>query len=194
MTSSGLTAGAESTTSVRMDAETESLVKILDDQEKIRASRVPGVRTVLVILSSRGMVYDVEALRTKILISYPDSAVFFRTTRGDEMGAPAPSQVDLVIDFTGPGQRQNPFIAMKLRKTAPVVIGRNAGLFRKRVYDRVFDEKAPGVALPKDLLQKERYVQRKVLEMAGVPLAQQGDALKDQSKSIALTLPPFQRL
>jgi len=177
-----------------VDRESEALIQLLDHQEKIRSFRVPGVRTVLVVLSSRGIVYDVESLRTKILISYPDAAVFFRNTRGDAMGAPAPSQVDLLIDLTGPGQRQGLLMAHGLRKMARVAVGRNAGLFRKRIYDRVFDEKSNPPGLPKDLLQKERYVQRQVLELAGIPLAQQGDPLQDLGRSIALNLPPMQRM
>ncbi len=178
------------------DSETQALLTLLlEEQEKVRAKRVPNVRTVLVVLSSRAMVYDVEALRQKVVLAYPGAAVFFRTTKGRPVGATCPPHVDLLIDLTGPRQRQNWFYALGLRRMARVAVGRNAGLFRKRVYDpdRIFDEKSPAIAkqLPEDLLARERFVQRQVLALAGVPLAQHGDATPDLGKSIALALPPL---
>lgn len=157
---------------------------------------IPGVRTVLVVLSARGMVYDTHALRHEVRQSYPDATVFFCTTQGSPVGAQAPSFVDLLIDLTGPGQKQSLFYARKLRRRARVVVGRNAGLFRKRIYDRVFDEKAkPAVAqLPVDSLNRERVVQKEVLGLAGVSLAVTGETHPDLGKSIALRLPPMLKL
>jgi hypothetical protein len=140
------------------------------------------------------MVLDIEAIRQKVLLTYPDSAVFFLTTRGRPMGAEVPDAVDLLIDFTGPRQRQGWFFAKGVRRKARVAVGRNAGLFRSRIYDRVFDEKVKGVTLPHDLLARERMVQRKVLELAGVAVAQQGEALADRGKTIALDLPPMRHI
>lgn len=177
-----------------LDAESEALISILAEQERVRQNRVAGVRTVLVVLSAKGVVLDVEALRQKILMAYPDAAVFFRTTAGSPVGVSAPDRVDLLIDLTGPGQRQNPFYARKLRRLSRITVGRNAGLFRKRIYDRVFDEKARAAELPADLLHRERVIQRAVLELAGISSAPMGDALTDRSKSIALELPSMQRL
>jgi hypothetical protein len=176
------------------DAESEAFLSLLAEQERVRSNRVPGVRTVLVMLSARGMVYDTEALRQKILLSYPDAAVFFRTTQAKPVGAAAPQQVDLLIDFTGPGQRQGLLYAKKLRRMARVTVGRNAGLFRKRIFDRVFDEKSPQTQLPDDLLERERLVQKQVLGLAGVALAQSGDTPPDRSQTIALELPSMTRI
>jgi hypothetical protein len=177
-----------------LDRESESFLALLADQERVRANRVAGVRTVLVILSAAGMVFDTEALRQKILLTYPDAAVFFRTTRGKPVGAAAPQQIDLLIDFTGPRSRQGLLFAKKLRRMARMAVGRNAGLFRSRIYDRVFDERAKAAELPSDLLERERVVQRQVLALAGVALAQQGDAQPDRGLTIALELPPLGRI
>jgi hypothetical protein len=177
-----------------LDLESQSLLKLMAEQERVRANKVPGVRTVLVVISAKGMVYDVESLRQKILLSYADAAVFFMTTLGKPVGAAAPQHVDLLVDFTGPGQRQGLFYAKKLRRMARVAVGRNAGLFRKRIYDRVYDEKEKSGSLPAEILQRERVVQREVLSLAGVAFVQAGDTPPDRGKSIALELPPMARL
>lgn len=175
------------------DTQSEGFLELLEEQERIRASLVPGVRTVLVVLSCRGMVFDRESLRQKILLTYPSAAVFFHTTLWKPVGMAAPQTVDLVIDLTGPGERQAFLLPKKLRRMARVVIGRNAGLFRRRVYDRVFDEKSAASRLPADLLARERIVQKEVLALAGVAFVQKGDALADLGKTIALELPPLSR-
>jgi hypothetical protein len=176
-----------------LDRESEALIRLLDAQERVRANRVPKVETVLVVLSSRGMVYDQKALTEMIQLSYPGAAVFFRTTQGQPIGIDAPEEVSLLIDFTGPGQKQGWFYAKKLHSGARFRVGRNALLFRKSLYDRVYDEKANAAALPPDLLARERFVQRKVLELAGVAFAQHGEVLPDHSKEIATRLPSLQR-
>ncbi len=179
---------------VSSDAETQAYLAQIASQERIRANKVAGVRTVLVVLSAAGMVFDIEALRQKILLTYPDAAIFFQTTDGKAIGATVPQQVDLLIDFTGPGQRQGLFHARKLRGMARIAVGRNAGLFRKKIYDRVFDEKAQKASNPDQPLKGERVIQRAVLELAGIALVQAGDSLPDRGKTIALELPPFARL
>jgi hypothetical protein len=178
----------------QLDRESEALLALLSEQERIRSNKVAGVRTVLVVLSARGMVFDSHALRQKILHTYKDAAVFFQTTDGQAAGAAAPKQVDLLIDFTGPGSRQGLFAARKYRAASRVAVGRNSGLFRKKIYDRVFDEKEKARSLAKDVLERERQVQKEVLAMAGVPLSQTADAMADQSDSIALGLPSMKRL
>jgi hypothetical protein len=75
-----------------------------------------------------------------------------------------------------------------------VAVGRNAGLFRRRIYDKVFDEKAQMAKLPRDVLDRERHVQREVLALAGVALKQAGDTLPDRGQTIALGLPPLMKL
>ena len=176
-----------------LDRESEALIRLLDAQGGIRVNRIAAVETVLVVLSSRGMVYDQKALTEMIQLSYPGAAVFFRTTQGKPMGIDAPDQVSLLIDLTGPGQRQGWFYAKKLHSISRFRVGRNAGLFRKSLYDRIFDEKAEAEKLPRDLLARERFVQRKVLELAGVALAQHGEVLSDQGKEIATRLPSLQK-
>lgn len=164
------------------------------EQEKTKGNRVPGVRTVLVVLSSAGLVFDVEALRQKVLLSYPDAAVFFLTTLGKPIGLPAPGHLDLLIDFTGPRQRQGLFFAKKLRRAARVTVGRNAGLFRKKIYDRIYDEKAKAATLSPEVLDRERQVQKEVLALAGVAFVPAGDALPDRGKLTPMDLPPYAKL
>ncbi|MGZ3689488.1 MAG: hypothetical protein ACXWP5_01890 [Bdellovibrionota bacterium] len=177
-----------------VDQESEGFFRQMGGQEKVIDHRVPGVRLVLVVLSAKAMVFDMDSLRQKIVIAYPDAAVFFQTTMGKPIGPLAPKHVDLLIDLTGPGTRQGLFAARRLRKLARVTVGRNAGLFRKKIYDRVFDESAEGGNLPTDVLESEREVQKRVLALAGVFFTQQGDPGADRGKSIALELPAMQRL
>lgn len=182
------------TTHEPLDSQSESFLNLLAEEERIRSNRLSGVRTVLVVLSSRAMVLDREALRQKILMSYPEAAVFFYTTSGDPIGVTPPNKVDLLIDLTGPGQRQGLFFARKLKSSSKTSVGRNAGLFRKRLYTRIYDEKAQKDKLPADLLQRERQAQREVLALAGVTVAQRGELPPDRGKTIALELPSLQRL
>lgn len=176
------------------DPESTHFLKLLAEQEKVRDAKLAGIKTVLVVLSSRGMVFDRESLRQKVLLTYPDATVFFKNTMGLDMGAKCPSTVDLLLDLTGPGQKQGWFYARKLRGIARVAIGRNAGIFRARIYDRIFDEKRANLGLtvlPLDILDRERFVQKQVLALAGVVLSQYGDTPRDKSYEIASTLPPM---
>lgn len=174
------------------DMDSRYYLDSLKARELTKANRVPGVQKVLVVLSSAGMVYDAEAIRHKILLFYPESAVFFRATSGRPLGIESPKQVDLIIDLTGPRQRSPLFYASKLRRMGRFVVGRNAGFLRKRIYDRIFDEKSKS-DLPGDLLERERVVQREVLALAGVAMIPVGLATPDRSKEIALELPPLAR-
>jgi hypothetical protein len=176
------------------DPESNLFLSRMAEQEKTKGNRVPGVRTVLIVLSSAGMVFDVEALRQKVLLSYPDAAVFFLTTLGKPIGAAPPAHVDLLIDFTGPRQRQGLLLAKKLRRSARVTVGRNAGLFRKKIYDRVFDEKARASELPREVLTRERQVQKEVLALAGVAFVPAGDTPPDRGKLTPMELPPYGKL
>jgi hypothetical protein len=177
-----------------LDPESKAFFERMAEYQKVRANKVNGVKTVLIVISARGMVFDIESLRQKVILSYPEAAVFFRTTLGKPIGALAPERVDLLIDFTGPGQRQGLFYARKLRKTARFAVGRNAGLFRKKLFDRVFDEKAQAASLPVDMLKRERLVQRHILELAGVAFVPMGDVPPDRGKVTPLELPPLARV
>jgi hypothetical protein len=163
-------------------------------QSEIQANRFEGIKFVVVVMSAKGMVFDLGALRQKVMLAYPEAGVFFLNTMGKPIGAAAPEKVDLMIDFTGPGQRQGLFVARKFRRLARFVIGRNAGLFRKKIYNRIFDEKENAASLPSEQLQRERFVQKKVLNLAGVDMVQSGETPPDRGKSIALELPGMQRL
>jgi hypothetical protein len=163
------------------------------EQENILARRLADVKFILLVLSARGMVFDLEALRQKIRLSYPDAALFFQNTMGKAIGLEPPHKVDLLIDFTGPGQRQSWLYARKLRRRARVAVGRNAGLFRKRIYDRVFDEILNDAQVPQEMLQRERFVQKKVLNLAGIAIFQTGETPPDRGKTIALELPGMSR-
>jgi hypothetical protein len=176
------------------DPESQYFLVRMAEQEQCRTNRVPGVRSVLVVLSAAGMVYDSESLRQKILLSYPDSKVYFMTTQGKAFEGAVPSSVDLLIDLTGPGQRQGWFFCRKLRRMARVAVGRNAGLFRKKIYDRVYDEKALASDLPKELLAREREVQRAIFALAGVAFIPMGDTPMDRGKITPMELPPFAKL
>lgn len=175
----------------QIDSQSEALLKLLEEQEQIRKNRLQGIRTILVVLSSRGMVFDTESMKKQILLSYPDATVFFRNTRGKPIGLETPHKVDLLIDFTGPGQRQWIFLPRTFRSMSKTAVGRNCGFFRGG-YDRVFDEKKSDT--PGDLLARERYVQKKVLALAGITIAQKGETPPDRGQSIALELPPMAKL
>ncbi len=167
----------------------------LEERSSLKQNQVDGVRKVLVILPTFGLAYDPESIRQKVILTYPKEQVFFRSTSGKPFGVPSPEEgdsIDLLIDFTGPGQRQKLFYARRLRRIARVAVGRNAGLFRCRIYDRIVDEKKMRSSLPADLLDRERMVQRQVLALAGVAMMPQGDLTQDRGKIIALDLPPLQ--
>ena len=178
---------------MQLEKDSKSYLAQLDDREKTKVNRIPGVQKVLIILSSTGLVFDSESLRQSVLLAYPEAAVFFRTTSGKALGVEAPKQVDLLIDLTGPGQRSPFFYAYSLKKMSRFSVGRNAGLFRARIYDRVFDEKPLLPKLPKIVLNRERIVQREVLALAGIATVPMGHATLDRGKEIALDLPPLSR-
>ena len=177
-----------------MDSESMISLNQMADQGSILANRFPNVKSILVILSSRGMVFDREALVQKLHAAYPSATVFFQTTALKPVGVDCPHKVDLLIDFTGPGQRQGWLAARGLRRKSRYAVGRNAGLFRKHLYHRVFDEKAQAASIPTEILQRERLVQREVLALSGVPFAPVSEALEDLSRSIALELPSMKNL
>lgn len=155
---------------MNQDPETIRSLSKLESLKGLSQNRITGVKTVLVVLSAYGMLSDVEAIRRNILFAYPDATVFFRATSGKSVGPESFKAIDLLIDLTGPGQRQPWFYSKKLRKIARFAVGRNAGLFRKKIYDRIFNEKDLSLNLPRDFLDRERAVQKKIFELAGVPL------------------------
>jgi hypothetical protein len=156
-------------------------------------SSIQNVKTVLVVLSSKALAFDMPALRNLITHAYPGSAVFFISTSGDPVGVEGPHRVDLVIDMTPPAAHQSPFFALKMRGRGKTVIGRETGsFFRRWKYDRIFNEKSETNA-PVDYLERERWAQRMVLELAGVPVIRQGGVTQDRSKEIALELPPMRQ-
>lgn len=166
----------------------------LAERERLASQVFPDVKTILVVLSSRAVTNDWAALKQKIHFVYPQAEVYFRTTSGQPFKSPpAPSKVDLLIDFTGPGMRQGWFYALSLRGSAKYAVGRNAGLFRKGRYDRIFDEKDPKTPVSKDVLERERVAQKRVLELAGIPSISIADAVEDRGKEIALELPPLMK-
>ena len=151
-----------------------------------------NVHSVLVVLGSKSQAFDQSALRNLITHAYPGAAVFFISTSGDAVGTEGPHRVDLVIDFTQAGARQSKFFAFSMKKRATYTVGRNAGwFFRRKYFDRVYDD-ASDREMPKDYLEQERWAQRKVLELAGVPVVMQGGVTPDRGKEIALDLPPMQ--
>jgi len=147
-----------------------------------------GIKNVLVVFSSRAQAFDEASLMSLIQHAYPGAKVSFVSTSGQVIGKKSSSRVDLVIDFTQPGARQSLLFAFKMRKKARFAIGRKAGIyFRSKLYDRVYDDKNDSTK-PKDYLDGECWAQRKVLELAGVPVIRQGGVTPDRSKDIALEL------
>jgi hypothetical protein len=177
-----------------VDHETQSSLGAISESNQLKNARVPGVKSVLVVLSTRAMPFDVESLRHKIHIAYPDAVAYFMNTSGAPIGTILQTGADLIIDFTGPGTRGGWFLARRLRKIGRVISGRNAGPFRKRIYDRVFDETQSSEFLPSDLLERERMIQRQVLAMVGIPSLPLGDPGEDLSRSLATLLPPYKKL
>ncbi|MBU6152859.1 MAG: hypothetical protein KGP28_01030 [Bdellovibrionales bacterium] len=151
-----------------------------------------GVKTVLVVISSKAMAFDQGGLRNLITHAYPGAVVFFVSVSGDPVGVAAPTKVDLVIDFTEPGARQSKWFAPSMRRTGKFVVGRKSGWFyRKSKYDRIYDS-ATDANLPKDYLESEAWAQKRVLELSGVPVVRHGGVTQDLSKEIASMLPPIQ--
>ncbi|MEK7692093.1 MAG: hypothetical protein AAB425_13850 [Bdellovibrionota bacterium] len=159
-------------------------------KEQVAASKFENVRTVLVVISSAGMVLDRESVRHKILATYSGAAVFFMTGSGGRLGPSAPKSVDLVIDLSAPGFRHKWFLALRLNSMARFTVGRDAGLFRARVYDRIYRE---GKRLT-DVLVWERKVQREVFALAGIAFTPTSDVPADRAHEIALSLPPMARI
>ena len=56
---------------------------------------VKDVRTILVVMSSFAVAFDRESIIQKLLLVYPDCAIFFKTTSGKTIGSPCPEKVDL---------------------------------------------------------------------------------------------------
>ncbi len=176
-----------------MDHDSELSLQRLSYEANILKNRMSNVKTVLVVLSARALAFDRESLRSKIVNAYPGAKIFFVSTQAKAMGEEAPEQIDLVIDFTGPGQRHKWFFARSLRSRAKYLIGRNAGFFRAFSYDQIFDESKED-NVPKDPVHRERFVQTAILERVGVPVAQRGALLEDISHDIALELPRLKKV
>ena len=168
------------------DPESVSTLQSLLAEEAIRKNRVKGVRTVLVVLSGRSVVYDDASLRQKIQLTYPDAKIYFMTTDAFPLGEklPASAKIDLLIDFTGPGHKHKWLWSRSLRSRARVCVGRPAGFFREFIYDRVYPE-SKRTDLPRDVIERERIVQKEVLALAGVPLSHQGAVGTDLGRVIA---------
>lgn len=174
------------------DSESSSSLRQLQAEEAIRKQRVDHVRNVLVILSGRSVIYDDASLRQKILLSYPGAKIYFMTSEAYSFGEKLPKslKIDLLIDFTGPGDRRKWLWARRLRSRARVCVGRPAGFFREHIYDRLTTE-GKRKDLPRDVLERERICQREVLELAGIPVSTKGNTGPDQGRTIATRLPPL---
>ncbi len=165
--------------------ETSKVFKELESITLLNDRRFTGVKTILVVLSSRSQTIDNESLRHHITLAYPEAAVFYTSVSGIPVGVDSPQAVDLVIDFTPPGARQHWGFARKMRKASRYCVGRDAGLFyRRNFYDRVYkDLRTDSI---KDFHERERTAQRQVLELAGVAITKQSGVGPDLGKTIAL--------
>jgi len=176
------------------ESSSEFYLQLLQEQEKIKKNRIAGVKTVLVVLSYKGMAYDRDALKQKIHLSYPESTVFFCTTNQKPLGPTYPEVVDLVIDFTPGGSWRNLFAPRKFKHMAKSIIGRDGGLFRARIYDRVFNESNDPVVKSLQGLHREKEVQKRVLELAGVAMIPVGDTPRTVERELPLKLPSMKNL
>ena len=179
------------------DALSEESLAHMIRPERVKKNFIPNVQTVLVVYSSKGTAFDQTALVQQIGRAYRGAQVFVCATSGCPLGPVAPDQIDLLIDLTGEDQRQSCFFVRRLRKRARFAVGRAVGRFRSHSYDRVFDVaamKAQGRMLPAETNEREIFIQRQVLELAGVAMLPCGPALPDLGKSIALGLPGMQHL
>jgi len=175
------------------DPDTLSSLERMSDVEKVSANQLESVKLVLIVLSSRGMAFDLEALRQMVVSTYPDAAVFFETPLGKTIGPHCPDHVDLLIDFTGPRERQRFCSARRYRRLAKLAVGRNASYYRRNKYDRVFDEFSKRGSTPVDLLDRERFVQKNLLKLAGIPVVQKNETPPDRGKIVPLELAGFAR-
>jgi len=135
------------------------------------------ISLVRVILPKKGIVYSLDVLREKILFSYPDSMSFFQEATGQVIGVRGPRYVDLGIDLTGWSDPQSFLSVFRFRKEARLIVGRNIGFWRKRFYDRVFDENQ--LYVPKDSPEWEIQAQMGVLRLAGIDEGSEKKSVND---------------
>ena len=178
---------------MQTDPDSQNSLRHLEELNRVRKTVIPSVNSILIILSAKGMVYDREVIRLKIKMAYPTAAVFFWSTDGSPIGEKCPSKVDLAFDLTGPGQRQSLFFAYRVKSTARFVVGRKAGFFRKRIYDRVFEEAKVSQNALVDPFEAEKKTQTEVFSLAGIALGATAGPGPDLGKKIALKLPPLVR-
>jgi hypothetical protein len=159
-----------------LDIESEAVLRLLTAQQGLKQNRLPGVRSVLVVLSENGMVFDVPSLSQNIRLTYPEATVFFCTPKWIPLGSAPPRHVDLLIDFTSPFGHEKYFLAKKLRRMSRVAVGRGTGLLRRWLYDRLLNEKKLFLKFKENSLEMEREIQKEVLGLAGILIAQQGES------------------
>jgi hypothetical protein len=174
------------------DFETGAALHKLEQGLTLDAQKFSDVKSVLFVFSSFAVAFDPYALRHMAETAYPGCKVYFMSISGQAWGTKTiPNEIDLVVDFSPPKAHQNFLFARKMRKLGKHVVGRNVGLFRKSSYDRIFDEKENLAALPVDMMARERVVQRKVLELAGIAAVPNAKASQNLEKEIATELPPL---
>lgn len=134
-----------------------------------------------IVLSGRGMVFDIEALRHSVRLCHPEAVVFFFSSLGKlQGGGRPPRKMDLLIDLTAPGQRERLGGALGWRFYAKRVVGRRHGWLRGLLYDEVHPEAASQKEFRGSFLPLEREMQEAVLRLAGIPPAQSGELLSGQ--------------
>jgi hypothetical protein len=138
--------------------------------------KMRDVHSVLVVLSTV-IIWDVSALQFHISQSYPQSGVFFVNTSGKPYGPAAPQNIDLLIDFTSPTDRQSFLMPRKWRRMARFAVGRKKGVYRKKTYDQIVEE--PDNI--QDWLEREAKAHSLVLQAAGVRLLKTGQLNLDMS-------------
>lgn len=124
---------------------------------------------ILIILSSRTMVFDVEALRHAVLKVYPEAVIFFESGSGRPVNSVvAPRKVDLTIDLTGPRERGALTSLWRKRRRTLHLIGRRGCCLREFFYHVLAPvEKQPGVS---SVLERERMAQESVLSLVAVSI------------------------
>lgn len=191
MTNKNTTIGSDGRISTNPEEVGSSFyLKTLEERRAVEKNKFENIKNILVVLSAGGMVFDVNALRLHIKNTYPQAVVFFQTTAGTILSPKTPDHpkdnYDLLIDLTGPRQKQGIFYSKKLKKISRFQVGRNAGFFRKNIYTRIFDEKPIMSQLPKEIFERERIVQKEVLSLAGIALMPASTITADLAKTIAI--------
>lgn len=168
------------------DSNTQRALRALLKRRELEKERFTGVKSILVVLSGRSMAFDFDSMRLYISLAYPGSDISFASTSGKAMFGEKIGSVDLLLDLSGPGTMQSFLFPLGMKRKSKHQVGRAFGLLRARLYERLVSESDP--AIPKDLMEREFFQQKKVFELAGVSFLPKSASARDASHTIAQEL------